>query len=207
MFVLNPPYLLYYPDADGDDVPDGDPEVLLEGFGIEDSHSVANNLRWGPDGWLYAAQGSTVTGQIKRYGTKDKPVHSMGQLIWRYHPGEPPLRDLRRRRRERVWCRGSMPRGGSTPVTTVATREAFTTFKAVIIERDFGKHGELSNPYAFGYFPHMQHHSVPRFTHTFIIYEGSALSAHYAGRLFGVGPLQSHVIISDVQPLRRFFRD
>ena len=59
--MLNPPYLLFYPDANGDDVPDGDPVVHLEGFGIEDSHSVANNLRWGPDGWLYAAQGSTVT--------------------------------------------------------------------------------------------------------------------------------------------------
>ena len=28
-------HLLFYPDADGDDVPDGDPEVLLEGFGLE----------------------------------------------------------------------------------------------------------------------------------------------------------------------------
>ena len=31
-FVTNPPYLLFYPDKDGDDVPDGDPKVLLEGF-------------------------------------------------------------------------------------------------------------------------------------------------------------------------------
>src|SRR6185503_4484917 len=86
VWVLNPPYLLFYPDANRDDVPDGDPEVHLEGFGIEDSHSIANNLRFGPDGWLYAAQGSTVTGEIRRYGSKDKPIHSMGQLIWRYHP-------------------------------------------------------------------------------------------------------------------------
>src|SRR5882724_9111097 len=58
-FVAQPPYLLFYPDRNHDDVPDGDPEVLLTGFGLEDSHSVANSLRWGPDGWLYAAQGST----------------------------------------------------------------------------------------------------------------------------------------------------
>ena len=29
-WVLMPPYLLFYPDRDGDDVPDGDPEVHLE---------------------------------------------------------------------------------------------------------------------------------------------------------------------------------
>ncbi|MEZ6126984.1 MAG: hypothetical protein R3C49_28030 [Planctomycetaceae bacterium] len=49
-FVTNPPYLLFYPDRNGDDIPDGDPEVLLEGFGLEDSHSVINSLTFGPDG-------------------------------------------------------------------------------------------------------------------------------------------------------------
>jgi hypothetical protein len=33
-------------------VPDGPPEVLLSGFGMEDSHAVANSLQWGPDGWM-----------------------------------------------------------------------------------------------------------------------------------------------------------
>src|SRR5213079_1483972 len=86
VFVMQPPYLLFYPDKDGDDVPDGDPEVLLEGFGLEDTHSVVNSLRWGPDGWLYAAQGSTVSGRVRRPGSAEPPVHSMGQQIWRYHP-------------------------------------------------------------------------------------------------------------------------
>src|SRR2546427_8013662 len=52
VFVLQTPYLLFYPDRNGDDVPDSDPEVLLSGFGMEDAHSVANSLTWGPDGWL-----------------------------------------------------------------------------------------------------------------------------------------------------------
>ena len=68
VWVLNPPYLLFYPDRNNDDVPDGDPEVHLQGFGLEDTHSVVNSLRWGPDGWLYAAQGSTVTGHVTRPG-------------------------------------------------------------------------------------------------------------------------------------------
>ena len=37
-------------------MPDSDPEVLLTGFGMEDAHSVANSLTFGPDGWLYGCQ-------------------------------------------------------------------------------------------------------------------------------------------------------
>jgi putative membrane-bound dehydrogenase-like protein len=53
VFVLNTPYLLFYPDRNRDDAPDRDPEVLLTGFGMEDAHAAANSLTWGPDGWLY----------------------------------------------------------------------------------------------------------------------------------------------------------
>jgi len=52
VFVLQVPYLLFYPDRNQDDVPDGDPEVLLVGFGMQDAHSVAKSLVWWTDGWL-----------------------------------------------------------------------------------------------------------------------------------------------------------
>jgi hypothetical protein len=51
VFVMQAPYLLFYPVRDGEDVPSGDPEVLLKGFGMEDAHALANSLQWGPDGW------------------------------------------------------------------------------------------------------------------------------------------------------------
>ena len=87
VWVLNPPYLLFYPDKDNDDIPDGDPQEMLSGFGQEDTHSVVNSLRWGPDGWLYGCQGSTVTANVVRPGLDTEPVaHTMGQQIWRYHP-------------------------------------------------------------------------------------------------------------------------
>src|SRR6187399_3233563 len=78
VYVGQAPYLLFYPDRDGDDVPDGDPEVLLSGFGMEDAHAVINSLQFGPDGWLYGAQGSTVTANVRGIGFQ--------QGIWRYHP-------------------------------------------------------------------------------------------------------------------------
>jgi hypothetical protein len=89
LWVMHTPYLLFYPDADGDDAPDRDPEVRLAGFGLEDTHSVANGLTWGPDGWLYGAAGSTTTSRVTRPGI-DPPdfagVYHEGCMVWRYHP-------------------------------------------------------------------------------------------------------------------------
>ncbi len=113
VWVLNPPYLLFYPDKNNDDVPDGDPVVHLSGFGIEDSHSVTNSLRFGPDGWLYAAQGSTVTANVRRVGLDppDKPgVPSQGATPLAVSSRVAAVRDFCRRRRQCVWPRNRRPR-------------------------------------------------------------------------------------------------
>src|SRR5262249_1561882 len=67
-------------------------------------------------------------------------------------------------------------------------------------QKGFSKHGPLTNPYAFGYFPYMQHPTVPRFTHTFVVYEGGKLPPRHEGKIFAVAPLQSHVVSSDLFP-------
>ena len=38
------------PDRNGDDVPDGPAEVLLDGWGHQDTHETLNSFLWGPDG-------------------------------------------------------------------------------------------------------------------------------------------------------------
>src|SRR6185503_2104317 len=68
VWIMQTPYLLFYPERNNDDVPDGPPEVRLAGCGLEDTHSVANGLVWGPDGWLYRAQGSTTSRRVTRPG-------------------------------------------------------------------------------------------------------------------------------------------
>ena len=199
VYVLNPPYLLFYPDRDENVVPDADPEVLLSGFGLEDTHSVANSLRFGPDGWLYGCQGSTVSGHVVRPGTDDKPVATMGQLIWRYHP---------QRRIYEVFAEGggnafgleidavgnifSGHNGGDT--------RGFHYIQGGYSRKGFEKHGPLSNPHAYGFFEPMQHAKVPRFTHHFVIYEGESLPDAYHGKLFGVEPLQGQVTLTEITP-------
>ena len=54
VWAMCPPQLLFIPDRDGDDVPDGPPEVVLDGFHVAKSgpyHTFANGLRLRPR-WL-----------------------------------------------------------------------------------------------------------------------------------------------------------
>jgi putative membrane-bound dehydrogenase-like protein len=205
VWVLNPPYLLFYADKDNDDRPDGKPEVHLSGFGLEDTHSNTNSLRWGPDGWLYASQGSTVSGRVIRPGIDKKPVFSQGQLIWRYHP---------ERRRYEIFAEG----GGNAFGVEIDSKgrifsghnggntRGFHYVQGAYLRKGFSKHGPLSNPYAFGYFEHMPHHQVKRFTHNFVIYEGGALPEKYNGNLFGIDPMNRNVPIAEFAPDGASFR-
>ncbi len=57
VWIANAPDLLFVPDADRDGVSDGPPEVVVTGFGRDDTHELPNSLTWGPDGWLYGLNG------------------------------------------------------------------------------------------------------------------------------------------------------
>src|SRR5258705_12631653 len=65
VFVLSPPHLLFIPDKNNDDKPDGEPEILLSGFGHQSPHNIVNGGIWGPDGWLYGGHGGTSDGTIQ----------------------------------------------------------------------------------------------------------------------------------------------
>ena len=40
VWVGSPPYLLFIPDKNGDDVPDGPPQTILDGWGHDDTHET-----------------------------------------------------------------------------------------------------------------------------------------------------------------------
>jgi len=184
VFVLNVPYLLFYPDHDRDDVPDADPRVLLTGFGMEDAHSVANSLTLGPDGWLYGCQGSTVTAKIRG--------QEFQQGVWRYHPPTD---------RFELFCEGG---GNSWGLDFDETGRLFystnygghTLLHAVqggYFVKSFGKHGALHNPHAYGYFDHAPHLNFQggHVTVGGVIYQEPLLPAPFRGK-FIAGDLLGH---------------
>jgi len=85
-WVGSAPYLLFIPDKNRDDVPDGPPEPVLDGWGHDDTHETLNSLAWGPDGWLYGNQGVFTYSNVGRPGTRDKDRIPLNACVWRYHP-------------------------------------------------------------------------------------------------------------------------
>jgi len=88
VWLMCPPQLLFIPDRDGDDAPDGPAEILLDGFdvGLASHHNFANGLRFGPDGWLYGRCGHSCPARIGRPGAPDERRFAMEGGLWRYHP-------------------------------------------------------------------------------------------------------------------------
>lgn len=86
VFVGSPPNLTFIPDHDGDDKPDGPPEVLLDGFGINDRHETLNSFIWGPDGWLYGCHGVFTHSNVGNPDTPQEERQFIDAGIWRYHP-------------------------------------------------------------------------------------------------------------------------
>ena len=88
VWAMCPPQLLFIPDRDRNDVPDGPAEVMLDGFTVpgENYHNFANGLRWGPDGWLYGRCGTSAPGRVAPPGTPEAQRVPLFGGMWRYHP-------------------------------------------------------------------------------------------------------------------------
>lgn len=174
VYVMQVPYLLFYPDRNRDDVPDSDPEVVLSGFGMEDAQSLANHLTRGPDGWLYGVTGSTSTNNVRGI--------EFQQAVWRYHPPT---------KRFELFCEGggnlfglTFDADGNLFFSSNGTDLGYHAVQGGYYRKNFGKHGPLHNPYAYGYFEHLpwdQTPAGPRPGGT--IYLGDALPGNLRGSL------------------------
>jgi putative membrane-bound dehydrogenase-like protein len=93
------PNLLFIPDADLDDVPDGKPEIILDGWNDNSvRHNMVNGLKWGPDGWLYGRHGIQALSVVGPPGSPKEERTQLKCSIWRLHP---------KTRRFEVVCEGT----------------------------------------------------------------------------------------------------
>jgi len=193
VFVLNVPYLLFYPDENRDDIPDSDPQVLLSGFGMEDAHSVANSLTFGPDGWLYGCQGSTVTANIRGI--------EFQQGVWRYHPIT---------REFELFCEGGgnswgldFDRSGRLLYSTnYGNYVLLHGVQGGNYVKSFAKHGELHNPHAYGYFDHATHRNFKggHVTVGGIIYQGDSFPDFFRDKYIAADLLGHNVYWHSIEP-------
>jgi putative membrane-bound dehydrogenase-like protein len=193
VFLLNVPYLLFYPDKNRDDIPDSDPEVLLSGFGMEDAHSVANSLMFGPDGWLYGCQGSTVTANVRGI--------EFQQGVWRYHPIT---------RAFELFCEGGgnswgldFDRVGNLLYSTNwGGHVLLHGVQGAYLVKAFAKHGALHNPHAYGFFDHAPHKNFRggHVTVGGIVYQGNSFPESFRGKYIAGDLLGHGVYWHDIEP-------
>ncbi|MEX2187417.1 MAG: PVC-type heme-binding CxxCH protein [Pirellulales bacterium] len=93
VWVANSPDILFLQDTDGDGRADKR-EVVVTGFGRDDTHELPNSLTWGPDGWLYGLNGVFNPAHIKQNGKE----WNFNCAMWRIHP---------RTREFQVFCEGT----------------------------------------------------------------------------------------------------
>ena len=87
VYVLSAPELLFVPDRDRDDRPDGKAEVVLDGWDIRKSgHNIVNGMIWGPDGWIWGCHGIMGESRVGPPGTPVEERPPMNCGIWRVHP-------------------------------------------------------------------------------------------------------------------------
>ena len=87
VWVISLPNFYFIPDKDYDGVPDGEPVILLDGFGTHaNAHNMANGFSWGPDGWLYNTHGRSNWSLLGKPGTPKEERRRLDGGVWRYHP-------------------------------------------------------------------------------------------------------------------------
>ena len=92
------PYLMFIADKDHDDKPDEadvtnpvpglnfKAQILLDGWGSQDTHETLNSFIWGPDGWLYGCHGVFTHSRVGKPGMPDDQREPINAGVWRYHP-------------------------------------------------------------------------------------------------------------------------
>jgi putative membrane-bound dehydrogenase-like protein len=139
------PYLLYIPIDASQDKPAGPPQILLDGWGLDDTHEVLNSLRWGPDGWLYGTHGVFTHSKVGKPGTPEAQRTKINAGVWRYHPT---------RHEFEVFSEGSSnPWGidfndyGHPFITVCVIPHMFHIIQGARYTRQAGEH---FNPYTYG---------------------------------------------------------
>lgn len=93
-YVAQSPDVFFLKDTDGDDVADVK-ELVLTGFGIEDSHHSISAWRRGPGGWLYFQEGIFLHTQVE---TQHGVVRNFDGGVYQYNPRSQELK---------MFCRGT----------------------------------------------------------------------------------------------------
>jgi putative membrane-bound dehydrogenase-like protein len=188
------PYLFFLRDSQGRGHWRGhcdEHQILLAGFGSQDTHETLNTLQWGPDGALYGLHGIFTRSRVGDV--------RLNAAVWRYHAAS---------RKFEVFAEGtSNPWGldfdahGQAFVTACVIPHAYHIVPGGIYIRQAGS---SFDPYAYGYLHEISdhlHHQESGWAHAgAMVLEGDDVPEPYRGSLL-MGSIHGCSIKRDV--LRR----
>jgi hypothetical protein len=153
---------------------------------MEDAHAFPNSLQWGPDGWLYGAQGSTVTANIRGI--------EFQQGIWRYHPLTKEF-ELFAEGGGNTWGVDFDEQGNIIAGTNFGDVIGLHQVQGGYYVKGFSKHGPLHNAYTFGYFEHMPYKGFKggHVTCGGIVYQGGSFPEQFRGAYIAANLLANAV--------------
>jgi putative membrane-bound dehydrogenase-like protein len=167
------PYLMFLQDTRKEGKCDHY-EILLKGFGSEDTHEVLNTFQWGPDGQLYGLHGIFTESKIDGV--------QMDAAVWRYNT---------RSKKFGIFAEGtSNPWGldfdphGQAFLTACVIPHAFHMIPGGTYIR---QSGASKNPYAYGLLNEISdhtHHAESGWAHAgALVLQGSRIPEQYRGSL------------------------
>ncbi|HLJ93248.1 MAG TPA: PVC-type heme-binding CxxCH protein [Gemmataceae bacterium] len=173
VFLGAAPYLFFLQDRTGAGRCDHC-EILLKGFGSQDTHETLNTFQWGPDGRLYGLHGIFTQSQIGET--------RLNAAVWRYGTKD---------RKFEIFAEGTSNPWG---LDFDAHGQAFLT--ACVIGHCFHivpggtyvrQAGSSANPYAFGLLPEIsdhKHHQESGWAHAgALVLQGESIPAEYQNSL------------------------
>ena len=192
VFVGSPPNFSFIPDANGDDTPDGPPEPILDGWGINDRHETLNSFIWGPDGWLYGCHGVFTNSWVGTIGSPREERQFIDAGIWRYHPIT---------RKFEIFARGlSNPWGfdfndkGQGFATCCVIPHLFHVVQGGVYHKQSKQH---VNPYVYDDIKTIRDHAHKSAHGGARFYLADTFPAKYRDRLFMCN-IHQHMVLTDV---------
>ncbi|MBL4886383.1 MAG: c-type cytochrome [Planctomycetaceae bacterium] len=86
-WILNHGTLAWLADENGDDIADGEPQIILDGFNFREvGHNIVGGMISGPDGWIYGRHGILGSSLVGKPGESASQRTPLNCGVWRFHP-------------------------------------------------------------------------------------------------------------------------
>jgi putative membrane-bound dehydrogenase-like protein len=190
VFLGAAPYLFFLQDTSGQGKC-AKQEILLSGFGSQDTHETLNTFQWGPDGLLYGLHGiftQSKVGEVR-----------MNAAVWRYNF---PAKKFD------IFAEGtSNPWGldfdahGQAFLTACVIPHAFHMIPGGTYIRQDGRPDSYNHPYSYGLLREIcdhTHHAESGWAHAgALVLQGDQIPSEFQGSLL-MGSIHGTVIKRDI---------